>query len=487
MRFWSTPTRTLLLVVSLGLFESGFSQGSELGSPYGSFGIGDLHHQGQVTEALMGGVGIGFVEPVSVLVNNPATYAFLDAPALQGSARAMFLTQRTQNATSDWSDGRFDGLSLGVPFGRGKWGMALGMLPFSDVAYSLDSQDPFVAGTVKYEYRGTGGVNRAFGGLSRVISRHAPDSLGNGGHVLSFGANFNFLFGSVEQSRKSVYPAGSLYMNTSAYSSLVLRAPTANAGLYYEGQLIPTSRVAAAIKRRADRRAEELKAWREAHPGETPANADKRPREASQWRFGVGATVDLPTVFNATHVNLVTTFLRGTSGLESTFDTVSYSNDVTGTLSVPIGYGFGVNVHDARWMVTAELRQRDWSALRTNIEGYQLPTQLRASSIAAVGVRYTPAWDGGLLQRITYRAGLRYTQDYLEVNGTGLDGIAASMGMSIPVNAAQTNSRLHLGAEWSQRGNLASGQLQESGVTVLVGVSITPWKRERWFRRYQIQ
>jgi hypothetical protein len=475
------------LVVSLGLSELALSQGSELGSPYGSFGIGDLLHRGQVTEALMGGVGIGFVEPVSVLVNNPATYAFLDAPSLQGSARAMFLTQRTQNATSDWSDGRFDGLSLGVPFGRGKWGMALGMLPFSDVAYSLDSQAPFVGGTAKYEYRGTGGVNRAFAGVSRVISRHAPDSLGNHGHVLSFGANFDFLFGSVEQSRKSVYPAGSLYMNTSAYSSLVLRAPTANAGFYYEGQLIPLTRVAAAIKRKADQRAEELKAWRDAHPGETPANADKRPREASQWRFGIGATVDLPAVFNATRVNLVTTFLRGSSGLESTFDTVAFANNVTGTLSVPLGYGFGVSVRDARWMITAELRQRDWSALSTNIEGYQLPTPLRSSSIAALGARYTPAWDGNLLQRITYRAGVRYTEDYLEVNGAGLNGIAASLGLSVPVNAAQTNSRLHLGAEWSQRGRLSDGQMEESGVTVLVGVSITPWKRERWFRRYQIQ
>ena len=70
---------------------------------------------------------------------------------------------------------------------------------------------------------------------------------------------------------------------------------------------------------------------------------------------------------------------------------------------------------------------------------------------------------------------------------TPLSTMAVSLGASFPVNASQTNSRLHVGMEYSRHGETDHALLSERTVTVWLGVSVTPWKRERWFRRYQIQ
>lgn len=88
---------------------------------------------------------------------------------------------------------------------------------------------------------------------------------------------------------------------------------------------------------------------------------------------------------------------------------------------------------------------------------------------------------------MTYRMGLRYSEDYLQVRGTQLRTASISGGISIPLNAAQTNSHLHIGGEFGQRGTSDTELLKERVVSLWVGVSITPWRGERWFRPYQIQ
>lgn len=487
MRYCSMLIRPLAFLTVVGISASAEAQIADQGSPYGAYALGELFFGGHAPEAMMGGVGLAYTEPVCVLANNPASYAHLEVPVLQGSGRLYFTSQQSTGAKSTWSDGGFTGFSLGVPFGKGKWGMALGLLPYSDVSYSFDQDASFEGGAVQYEYRGSGGLSRVFAGCSRVLWSQRPDSTGNAGHRLTLGANFDFLFGSVEQTRNAIYPSGSLYTDAKAYSSLVLRAPTADIGLLFEGQLIPRSSVAAAIKRRTDRHAARTRAWRDAHPGATPPHADRRAREAEAWRYTIGATIAPPAVVNAIDIDLVTSFIRGSSGLETTIDTIRYNGEVEGTLTLPASFGIGFCIHNSRWMVTAEARQRDWSALKVDIAGFDLPGRLRSSTTFSIGGRFTPTFDGNLFQRTTYRIGARYAEDYLELQGTPLNRVSIGLGASIPVNAAQTNSRLHLGVEFSQHGQTDNGLLREGTVTAWFGVSVTPWKRERWFRRYQIQ
>lgn len=572
-------TARLLTLLPLFTAVDLFAQAATAGSPYSAYGFGDLLVTGQAPSALMGGTGIACSEPFGIQTANPASYAAarylgsegLLRPVFQGGVRGLFVEQRSGSASSRRTDAQFMGLNVGIPFGKGRWGLGFGITPFSNVEYKVAETAKVDDATVSYEYTGTGGLSRVFAGVGRVLYQEKPDSLGHLGGRLAIGANFDFLFGSIEQTRKAAYPRSLAYTSISAFSSLVLRAPSGSVGLHYSGaitrnemerlyrwrmahvdadRLTPAdlavwreatsdSAKVAWLRKAGWRTAytdsasmprlkrvreqgrlerwkvqhvdtsrlapEDLLLWRRARTDEARMtwlrsvdfkvayldSADMpRMKDAvirSPWRYTLGATASLPTVFNATSTDLVTSFFRGTTGIEAVVDTLPSSGTVEGTLSIPLALGFGLSVYNARWLFTAETRIRDWAGSTVNVEGYSLPSSLRRSLMYAAGARFTPSDEGGILQRATYRAGLRYLDDYLEVRGTPITCTTVSAGVSLPLNAVQTNSALHIGVEYGMRGTTGSGLLEESFTHLWVGVSITPWKRERWFQRYQIQ
>ncbi len=465
------------------------------GSPYSSYGFGDLLNSGSVPSALMGGTGIAYTEPFSVLSSNPASYASarqydlggLVRPTFEVGVRGMFMNRRNATSSTQSSDAGFSGFNIGIPFGRGRWGMAFGLNPFSDVGYSLSQKSTDQGVEVNYEYLGSGGLNRVYAGLGRVLYQGKGDSLGDLGDRLTLGANFDFLFGGIEQTRKANYPVGQNYTNTSAYSSLVLRAPSASLGMQFSTQFISSATVDSILVRREVRLRSRIERWKREHPGLTHPKADHQKRDAHPWRMTFGATLGPPTVFSATNTDLLTTYYRNSSGVETTIDTLPSFGTVKGQLTFPLTYGLGVSINDQRWMATVEVRRRDWSGLKVDVEGFILPAPLRSSTTYALGLRFTPTRDGSLWERTTYRAGLRYVDDYLQVGGKALTSATASLGASFPLNAAQTNSQFHIGADYSRRGNVDPGLVREGLVNLWIGVSITPWKLERWFRPYQIQ
>ena len=171
-------------------------------SPYSSYGFGDLVNSTQVSQAMMAGVSAAVIDPYSVIQVNPASYASLVRPTFESGAVVRYVNYSTATASEDQSAFRMLGLTLGVPFGKGRWGMALGLMPVSDVGYSLSERVPLESGEgdVRFVYEGSGGLNRAFIGVGTSVWQRY-DSLGNG-HKLALGANFNYLFGGIEQTRK---------------------------------------------------------------------------------------------------------------------------------------------------------------------------------------------------------------------------------------------------------------------------------------------
>lgn len=530
MPYPSTIARLLALLLLADIGVARAQVGSE-GSPYSAFGFGDLLVTGQVPSALMGGAGIAYTEPFSILSSNPASYAAaryingegLVRPVFEGGVRGLFLQQESASGSTRRSDAQFTGLSVGIPFGKGRWGLGFGITPFSDVGYSLTETKTIDEGTVTYEYSGTGGLSRVFAGVGRVLWQEKPDSLGHLGGRLAIGGNFDFIFGSIEQTRNAVYPRGEAFTNTRAFSSLVLRAPTGSFGLHYSDAITSKARTqrsrvvrTAKAQQRVDRwrmehadtmrlAHDDLVLWRTARTEEARlawlrgigwktayTDSANMPRlkdiaEVRPWRFTFGLTAGLPTVFNATSSDVVTSFFRGSTGIEQTIDTLPSNGTVEGTMSIPISYGAGLSVHNAQWLITAEARRRDWGALKVDVDGYALPSTLRSSMMYALGARFQPDDEGGVFDRATYRAGVRYTDDYLQVKGTPLTTTSVSAGISLPLNAMQTNSYLHIGAEYGQRGTKGEGLLRETFMHLWIGVSITPWKRERWFQRTRIQ
>ncbi|MEO5585044.1 MAG: hypothetical protein ABIQ75_06285 [Flavobacteriales bacterium] len=445
----STRTAVLLLILNLGLATVS-AQG--IGdSPYSAYGFGDLLPTGQVSQALMAGTGLAITEPYSVLLGNPASYSALARPVFEAGISFRSTRSSSSLKSTSASDANFTGFSIGIPFARGKWGLAMGLTPFSDVSYSTGRTVAFDGGNVNYKYTGSGGLDRAFVGLGRTLYSQRADSLGNRGTQVRFGADFNFIFGSIEQTRDAVYVPGTGYYNTKAFTSLVLRSPTADASLVWQGDL-----------------------------------TKKMVKDADNWRWSIGASVDLPAKFRASYSSLVTTYTVSTN-IETVRDTTSNDQGVKGNVDLPVAFGLGIGVQNARWAFTVEMKQQDWSAVKLEVPGYQMPSPLRSALTTAAAVRFQPAIEGNILHRAVYRFGYRHVDAPQQVRGLGLSGDAATVGISFPLNAVQTNSWLHVGGEFGQRGSTADGLVQERYAALWVGLAFTPWRGERWFTAPKIQ
>ena len=465
-------------------------QGS--GSPYSAYGFGELAGTTQATQAQMGGLGVALADPYGVSQIAPASYPFLMHACFEAGLVVRNLRYDTDALSGNGRNTRLLGLSIGVPFGNRRWGMALGLQPFTSVGYRLTENVPLDGGQVQRIYTGNGGLDKAYLGLGHVLWQRT-DSL-NRGSKLSVGANAEYLFGTVEESRRAIYPTSGNYYNTHVSSSLVMRAPTASVSMQFTGDLIDHDAALARMRMRKERlmardRREEMD-WLNADKDPKDRKAVKMPKgEGEALRFRVGATVELPATLSARHTELANSFITGRTGIELTVDTAKWIDGAKGDIVVPPLFGLGVSLYNSHWTVSLEHRRRDWSRLDINVEGYDQRSVLANSASYAAGATFRPAGEvgGSFLQRTVYRAGVRYTTDYLEVGGAALDQIGMSFGLSLPVMGSSTRSRLNIGTELGQRGTTANGLLRERYADVYIGVTITPDLREQWFKKRRIE
>lgn len=435
--------------------QAGMAQGQQgSGSPYSAYGLGSLVGSTQASQAMMGGAGIAVYDPYSVMQVNPASYASLSRPAFETAMVLRMQQFRGEGLVRNGRRADLLGLTFGVPFGNGRWGMALGLTPVSAVHYSISDKQPLQGDTqpVEYEYSGSGGLNRAFAGFGHNIP-FERDSLGNG-TTLSFGANFNYDFGSIDETRKAIYPRSAGFVNTMVVNSLSLGGLVFGIGARLQGDLVP-----------------------------------KRARTDKGLLYLAGASVELPGSLNAEQSGMVSSYSLGSSGIEFPLDTISFSDGIKGSLTVPPIYVLGFTVYNAQWAVTMEHRRRDWSQLKIDLEGMDLRSDLGVNAQYIVGGSFRPAGDGrGTFWTSTvYRAGLRYADDYLLIGDKQLNEIGMSFGMSLPLMGSTTRSRLNLGAELGRTGSNEEGLIQQRFAHFFVGITITPDLREQWFKKRRIE
>ncbi|MBP8822728.1 MAG: hypothetical protein KBH07_03720 [Flavobacteriales bacterium] len=442
-------TPALLLILELGM--AGAAAQGVGQSPYSAYGLGDLVPTGQATQALSSGTGLAITEPYSLIPGNPASYAFLARPVFEGAVTLRSTRSISAEASNAQLDGQFMGFSVGVPFAQGKWGLGIGLAPYTDVGYASSLADVVEGDPVTYAYSGSGGLDRAFLGLGTMLYQQRTDSVGNVGTRLALGADFNFIFGSIEQTREAIRSHDDGYSNTRAFSSLFLAAPTADASLLWQGDL-----------------------------------TKKRTKDDANWRWSIGLSTALPANFKARYSGMVASYTV-LSGIETGRDTIEQTDGAKGRVEVPVQFGAGLGVQNARWAFSLELHQQDWSATVIEVPGYPWGSTLRTALTYAAAARFRPGGEGGVFQRSVYRLGVKQGTAPQEVRGHGLQATTISGGISIPLNAVQTNSWLHVGLEFGQRGTTEAGLLQERHAALWIGLAFTPWRGERWFTPAKIQ
>ncbi len=458
-------------------------------SPYSRYGIGDLNGKGFAQGYGMAGSHIALqndsLPMFFINTGNPASYTtnrLTTAELGISYSRIQLSNASTKSVTNSASLGY---VALAFPFKKW-WGGSVGLIPYSSVGYKVSDQQSITnVGTVDFLYEGSGGINQVYFGngvkplyglpskftrsnkYKQLVSKkkadqslktpqeYAADLRKANGILrrkkalqsLSFGVNASYLFGSIENSGRTIFPGSSFSFNTKS-------ATIRRVGDLYLDYGVQQAFLIDSVKGRV-----------------------LKEKVKIMW----GATFAAQTDVKATVDSLSYNYFNSSTGFEVVKDTVVNVQDVKGTVTFPLSFGVGFAFKKGdKWLVSADYAMQNWSSFKAFNQTQGLKNSMRVS----LGAQYVPnAKALGLNnyhKRMHYRAGVRYTQSAIELKNTQLVEYALSVGVGFPVGRnyiLQNFSMVNIGVEVGQRGTTSNGLIQEQFLKATVGFTIN----DRWF------
>ncbi len=424
---------------------------------------------GQLTA--MGGVHIAMsndsTAPMFVNAGNPASYPSQKYTAFEVGVQNTYSTFYTATQRLNKNNATLSYGTLGFPVTR-RAGMALGLLPFSNVGYKItNTKEVEHIGILTEQYEGNGGLNSLFAGIG-IKPFYAPRKKSTIGKLmsnLSVGANASYLFGDINNTGKLIYPEGAGVNNTKRSRDTEIR------DFYFRGGLQMHLDFDSVRNFGAD------------------SNTARKRDLREDIRITLGYTVSLPRTIHATATTLNTTFIYGAFEREYTRDTISYESHSGGTIQLPIMHGLGLTIKKGdKLTISAEAEIQQWSAFRY----YNETNTFKDARRLAIGAQFVPdkraIGNGAYAKRIHYRIGARYNDGYLELKNTRISDMALTAGAALPLGPGQQFGRtrlfsyLNLTIECGQVGTLSNKLVQQKYIRGVIGFTFN----DKWFipRKY---
>ena len=408
-------------ILAFVLFGFSLSAQNESNSPYSRFGLGDLQSFSTATQSAMGGVGIASYDHLSINVSNPASYSSVFAQRFTMQTGGIHTTKLLKTSTQNQvvNSTNFNYLMFSFPLSK-FWGTSVGLLPYSEKSYSFSdaSTDP----SADLLFEGNGGLTRIYFGNSINVNKN-----------LSIGANLNYLFGNLNSSRKVFFNDVSVF-NTKINEDININGFYFDFGLMYKAKL-------------------------------------------GKWNSVLGFTIDNGSEISAEKTSLIETFRSG-GEFELIEDTISFDQQLGGTLLLPTSMGFGLALSNEQWKIMADYKSDNWEEY--NLFGTN--DDLENSSRLALGFEFVP--DKKSINRyykmIRYRLGMYSSKTYLNLKNQQLDEKAITLGFGLPLK--RSGSLVNLSAELGQMGTTDDGLIKESFVRFKIGLIFS----DIWFikRKY---
>ena len=376
----------------------------------------------------MGELSIGARSPYHVNYGNPASYSAFDSLsfAFEGGLTGQFVTLQSDFQTVNRNYASLGYLLFGMPINRW-WKTSLGLIPFSDVGYSVVNYEEYPnVGTVARLYEGSGGISRLYWGNSFQFLKH-----------FSVGANISYLFGSMDRQAMVLFPDSAYSMNIKELYHVTMNDIYFNFGAQYRTKI----------------------------------------KNDLFMNLGV---VYSPTLSMAAKTDIfASTFLINSSGVEAPRDTLATAIDYKGRIVIPmmIGGGFTFEKTD-KWTFGVDYKWQQWEKFRAFDQSDSLVNSWQIN----VGGEIIPKADNynNYLARVHYRVGFNYGRTYLHLRNQDLNEYAISFGFGLPLRGMRT--MLNLGGQYGVRGTTSDKLIRESYFKIIIGFSIY----ERWFvkRKY---
>jgi len=399
-------------------------------NPYSKYGIGELWNGNNTVVRGMANITSAYENPYEVNTDNPASYAFLQRTTFEAGAMGSTRILSAQGTSYTSGTATLAYLNLGIPINKNT-GMCLGFRPYTRTYYNLADTIPnSPIGNVARSYNGSGGLNYAFVGAAYKFKG------------LSLGFNLGYMFGTI------VATTATVPIDTNVYN----RAYTAQytnydriGGLYWKG--------GAMYERKID----------------------------SDYTIRIGGTVTIEqNLTERLSAFQISTFNFGDTLVN---DTSASVQNQKGNLHMPMSYSAGIMVAKTdKWGVGIDYTATKWSQFNSAPDA-TLNAGIAAQSYkVSIGGEYIPNINDirSYSSRCTYRFGIYYGTDYLDISGTQLPNYGFTAGMSLPFR--RTLSKMHMALDVGRLGTTANNLVQETYIRFTLGISFN----DRWFipRRY---
>ena len=168
-------------------------------SPYTRYGYGDLSDQSFGNSKALGGIAFGLRDGAQINPLNPASYTAIDSLTFlfEGGVSLQNMNVSGGGVKLNAKNSSFDYLAMQFRL-HPRIAMSVGLLPFSNVGYSVsDSKDENGVSQTR-SFTGDGGLHQLYGGIGVKVLKN-----------LSLGVNASYFWGDITRTRTIIYPATS--------------------------------------------------------------------------------------------------------------------------------------------------------------------------------------------------------------------------------------------------------------------------------------
>ena len=168
-------------------------------SPYTRYGYGDLSDQSFGNSKAMGGIAFGLRDGAQINPLNPASYTAIDSLTFlfEGGVSLQNMNISGSGVKLNAKNSSFDYLAMQFRL-HPRIAMSIGLLPFSNVGYSVSDSKVDNGVSQTRSFTGDGGLHQLYGGIGVKVLKN-----------LSLGVNASYFWGDITRTRTVIYPATS--------------------------------------------------------------------------------------------------------------------------------------------------------------------------------------------------------------------------------------------------------------------------------------
>lgn len=395
-------------------------------SPYSRYGIGEEYNAINPAIKAMGSISAAYSDPYIINTDNPASYAHIKHMTYEAGGEGRRRTILSDNGKYQTGAASLSYLNIAVPMGKYA-GMLIGFRPHTKVGYSLFDTMQTLIGPTSKSFTGDGGTNYFFIGGAGTYKG------------FSLGANVGYIFGTIRQASWYKTNSTALNLNNSEFSRY-----SSIGGMYAKLGAMYTKDI------------------------------------GKDYSLNLGVQANLSQSINTELSEYWISHPFYASDTTAS-DTAYAVKGIKETIKLPGSYTFGAQITKGdKWSLGVNYKTTNWSQFNNQNIIDSIGSKTYKMSI---GGEYTPNALSlyNYWQRVTYRAGFYYGQDYVQINNNQATYFAATFGLSLPFK--RSTDRIHTACEIGKMGTQTATSIQQNFIRLSIGISFND---RSWFvkRKY---